>query len=226
MSEKYLIVTSPQHIAKHLMMTQSRLSEPVVILTEQKHTIGYTNITICVEGIRGVFSTIAGVLSRNRLNILGAQIYTSSDGIAVDTLQVETMDSASVHDPTIWQRLETDLKTALADKQHLDSVLTRRGTTTDERKLQSFAQPSNVVIDNTISDFYTVIEIQTQDRIGLLYSLTQLLFDRGLDIALAKISTEANKAIDVFYVTDDAGNKLHDNNYCIRVKQALLEALE
>jgi [protein-PII] uridylyltransferase len=211
MSAKYLIVTLPEHIAKHVRMTRLQLSQPVVIQTESKSAVGYTNITICVKEVRGVFSLIAGALSRNRLNILGAQIYTSSDGIAVDTLQVNTMDDVPEGDNRVWQQVETDLLTALTDKQYLEKV---------------FAQPSGVIIDNSISDFYTVIEIQTQDRVGLLYNLTRLLFKQGLDISLAKISTEANKAIDVFYVTDEDGNKLLDDVKQQNIQQALIEAID
>ena len=226
MSTKYLMVTPPEHIAKHVRMTQPRLAQPVVIQIEPKKAVGYTNITICVKEVRGVFSRIAGALSRNRLNILGAQIYTSSDGIAVDTLQVNTMDDALDDADIVWQRVEADLQTALTDKQDLEVTFVPRRNTMQERKLQVFARPPSVIIDNTISDFYTVIEIQAQDRIGLLYRLTQLLFKQGLDITLAKISTEANKAIDVFYVTDEYGNKLLDDTRQQSVQQALIEGLD
>jgi [protein-PII] uridylyltransferase len=82
------------------------------------------------------------------------------------------------------------------------------------------------MIDNTISDNQTVIEVQTQDRFGLLYKLTRLLFEQGLDIALAKISTEANRAIDVFYVTDTQGEKIVDRGVIGQIQQTLLEALQ
>jgi [protein-PII] uridylyltransferase len=226
MSTKYLMVTSPEHIAKHVRMTQPQLSQPVVIQTEHKQAADCTNITICVKEIRGVFSLIAGALSQNRLNILGAQIYTSSDGIAVDTLQVKPMDNVLAGDHRFWQQVETDLRTALTGKQYLEDTVVPRRYTTQERKLQVFAQPSSVIIDNAISDFYTVIEIQTQDRVGLLYNLTRLLFKQGLNITLAKISTEANKAIDVFYVTDEYGNKLLDDTKQKSIQQALIEAIE
>ncbi len=223
MSARYLMVTPPEHIAKHIVMTQPALSTPVVLHTEQSTAVGHTNVTICVEGRRGVFSMIAGALSRNRLNILGAQIYTSTDGIAVDTLQVETMDNTPVTDNKIWQQVQADLQAALADEYHFDEILTQRRNPVHERKFQSFAQPTNVIIDNSISDSYTVIEVQTQDHLGLLYKFTRLLYEQGLDIALAKISTEANRAIDVFYVTDENGHKILDATSRERIQQALLD---
>jgi [protein-PII] uridylyltransferase len=86
-------------------------------------------------------------------------------------------------------------------------------------------QAPQVLIENTSSDSHTIIEVQAQDHLGLLYKLTRVLYESGLDVALAKISTEANRAIDVFYVTDTAGRKLIDASATGMVRQALLNAL-
>ncbi len=67
--------------------------------------------------------------------------------------------------------------------------------------------------------------MQAQDQLGLLYKLTRVLYESGLDVALAKISTEANRAIDVFYVTDAAGRQLIDDGATGTIRQALLDAL-
>ena len=225
MPVKYLVATPPEQIAKHISLTQPPLRAPVILYTAQNFSVGFTNVTVCVEGRRGVFAMIAGALSRNRLNILGAQIYTSRDGLAVDTLQVDTTDSTPVTDERVWAQVEADLLAALAGERHFDEVLTQRRHFVHERKLQAFAQPPRIVIDNTVSDSHTVIEVQTQDRLGLLYKLTRLLYEQGLDIALAKISTEANRAIDVFYVTDAWGDKIVDDPAIGRIQQTLLEAL-
>jgi [protein-PII] uridylyltransferase len=225
MPAKYLVATPPEQIATHIRLTYPALAAPVVLHTVQNFSVGFTNVTVCVEGRRGVFAMIAGALSRNGLNILGAQIYTSIDGLAVDTLQVETTDNTPVTDNKVWVQVRADLLAALAGERSFDEVLTRRRYSAHERKFQAFAQPPYVVIDNTISDSHTVIEVKTQDRLGLLYKLTRLLYEHGLDVALAKISTEANRAIDVFYVTDVQGKKIVDDTALSRIHQALLETL-
>jgi [protein-PII] uridylyltransferase len=225
MPVKYLVATPPEQIAEHIVLTQPRLGAAVVLHTTQNFSVGFTNVTVCVAGRRGVFAMIAGALSRNGLNILGAQIYTSKDGLAVDTLQVETTNSTPVTDERVWTQIEADLRAAIAGERHFNDVLTQRRYVAHERKLQAFVQPPHVVVDNTVSDSHTVIEAQTQDRFGLLYKLTRLLYEQGLDIALAKISTEANRAIDVFYVTDAWGDKIVDNAAVNRIQQTLLDAL-
>jgi [protein-PII] uridylyltransferase len=222
---RYLVATPPEQIARHLMMSYPALRAPVVLHPEHNFSGGFTNVTICVAERRGVFSMIAGALSRHKLNILGAHIYTSCHGVAVDTLQVETIDRAPVTDAQVWQHIEADLLAALRGELQFELQATSRRLSPQERKLQAFAKPPQVLVDNKSSDSHTIIEIQAQDQLGLLYTLTRVLYDCGLDVALAKISTEANRAIDVFYVTDTAGQQITDESKTGQIRQALLAAL-
>ncbi|GIX48674.1 MAG: hypothetical protein KatS3mg131_2885 [Candidatus Tectimicrobiota bacterium] len=225
MPVKYLVVTPPETIAKHIRLTQPQLTAPVVLDVEHNTAVGFTTVTFCLRERRGVFAMIAGALSKNRLNILGAQIYTSEEGLAIDTLQVETLSRTPVTDAHVWRQVQADLVAALAAPGTWPEVPTLRRLPSYERKLQAFAQPPQVTIDNACSDSYTVIEVQAQDQLGLLYKLTRLLYESGLDVALAKISTEANRAIDVFYVTDAARKKIVDEATLARLKETLLAAL-
>jgi [protein-PII] uridylyltransferase len=168
---------------------------------------------------------IAGALSHNKLNILGAQIYTSTEGLAIDTLQVETTEKTPVTDQHVWQQVVTDVQAALAGECYFDTAMAQRRLFGHERKLQAFAKPPNVVINNTGSDTHTIIEVQAQDQFGLLYKLTRFFYEQGLDIALAKISTEANRAIDVFYVTDARGQKITAEAKVADLHQAFLTIL-
>jgi [protein-PII] uridylyltransferase len=130
-----------------------------------------------------------------------------------------------VTDQQVWQQVEADLQAALRGELHFETILTPRSSAAHDRKLQAFIQPPQVLIENTSSDSHTIIEVQAQDHLGLLYKLTRVLYESGLDVALAKISTEANRAIDVFYVTDTTGHKLIDESATGEVRQALLNAL-
>jgi [protein-PII] uridylyltransferase len=143
----------------------------------------------------------------------------------VDTLQVETLERTPVTDQQVWQQVEADLQAALCGALHFETVVTQRRYAAHDRKLQAFVQAPQVLIETTSSDSHTIIEVQAQDHLGLLYKLTRVLYQSGLDVALAKISTEANRAIDVFYVTDAAGRKLIDDGARETIRQTLLDAL-
>jgi len=82
-----------------------------------------------------------------------------------------------------------------------------------------------VEINNSSSDFYTIIEVHAQDRIGLLYTITRVMFELNLDIHLAKVSTNVDKVIDVFYVWDTFGQKLSDEEQISDIKHAIVMAL-
>ena len=225
MPARYLLATSPAHIARHVRLIQQRVEAPLQLVTEPGPTTTTMNVTMCVEERRGVFAMIAGALSQNNLNILAAQIYTSKLGLAIDTLQVEAWDTTSLNNPTRWQQVETDLLLALDGKRQFDAIPAMRRHPTQTRQFQTFVQEPHIVIDNTSSDSHTVIEVKAQDSLGLLYKLTRLLYEQGLDIALAKISTEANRAIDVFYVTDTDGNKVFDAAAQDTIREHLTNAL-
>lgn len=223
---RYLRLTSPEQIAKHICLTQPHLPAPIVLYTEADPETEATRVTICGEERRGLFSMIAGTLSRHNLNILSAQIYTSKAGIAIDTLQVETLDHHAVTDQRMWNQLESELRAAVAGELSLDAVSNAPHHLAHTRQFRTFVEPPHVTLDNASSDSHTVIEVKAQDSLGLLYNLTRVMYEHGLDIALAKISTEANRAIDVFYVTDDEGRKLLDEARQAAIQATFLATLE
>jgi [protein-PII] uridylyltransferase len=226
MPARYLRTTPSEQIARHIRLTQAQVATPVVLYTEQDQSSGLTHVTICLEGRRGIFSIIAGTLSRHNLNILGAQIYTSKTGLAIDTLQVEALDPRPIAVPALWQQIEAELRAALRGERAVEDVRTTHRYPGKRREFQTFMQPPQVTLDNASSDTHTIIEVQAQDSLGLLYVLTRSLYEQGLNIALAKISTEANRAIDVFYVTDTEGRKLLDDRISQGIKENVLAALQ
>ncbi|HMK66719.1 MAG TPA: ACT domain-containing protein, partial [Thermodesulfobacteriota bacterium] len=82
-----------------------------------------------------------------------------------------------------------------------------------------------VLFDNHGSDFYTILEIYTQDRLGLLYTITKALSDAELNIHFAKISTKIDQVVDVFYVNDLEGQKIYDQDQLEEIQKAILFAL-
>ena len=86
--------------------------------------------------------------------------------------------------------------------------------------------PTEVTVDNRTSEQFTVIDVFTQDRVGLLFAITHTLFKLGLLIHLARISTNADQALDVFYVSDREGGKITDLERMRELRAALLDKAE
>ena len=225
MPARYLMATTARQMAVHLPMTRKARQVPVVLHAEQHASAGFSSVTICAEERRGIFSLIAGALSRSSLNILGAEIYTSRDDMALDILHVETLEQGAVTNPQIWKSVEQVLCAALRDPQHIEKMPLPRRHPLRSPNLDVFVKPPHVVMNNSHSDTHTIVELQAQDSLGLLYRLTRALYELDVDIALAKISTEGNRAIDVFYLTDAHGNKIVEQAALESIRQAMLKVV-
>lgn len=188
---------------------------------------GYSEYTICAHDMPGLFSRITGVMAANGVNILGAQINTSKNGKVLDILQVNSPQGNVVTDPSRWEKIEQDMRQAIHGEVQVSDLVARRKRPTllTARPAPRFA--TKVDIDNEVSEEYTVIDILTHDKVGLLYLITSTLAEMGLYIGVSKISTKVDQVADVFYVRDIFGHKITApeklNEICSKLMTAIDE---
>ena len=96
----------------------------------------------------------------------------------------------------------SDLASVFKGKLSLPYRLGQKATPSIMSEVTKPSRPPKVTIDNQSSDFFTLIEVFADDRVGLLYEITRALFDLRLDIRIAKIATKVDQIADVFYVRD------------------------
>jgi [protein-PII] uridylyltransferase len=223
MPYKYVVSTPAETIVQHVQLVVGL--QGGALATKHMHhlDLGFSELMVCTPSKAGNFAKIAGTLAANQLNILGAQIYTRNDGLALDTLQIESLEKKPILDERLWQRLNEELYAVLVEGTE---VTYRPARTIFDKKERAIPVTTVIEVNNRISDMYTVIDVTTQDRLGLLYLITTTLFDLGINIHLAKVSTEATRAIDVFYVTDLMGEKLVDERAIQDVRTRLQTALD
>ena len=219
--DRYLSTYSSEEISCHIKMAQS-LDKEVLLVGWSPEEEVRARVTICTKDRYGLFSKIAGSMFLNRLNILEAQVHTWGNGVALDTFYVE--------DPTgeIERRLQQfkkDLKEILSGKISLKLLLSQREESGWIQKKVIPKVPGEAKVNNRDSDFYTIIEITGEDRLGVLYEITQALTDCGCDIHFARISTLGNRVVDVFYVQDEWGEKIVKPEKANHLKQLLLNRL-
>ena len=177
----------------------------------------------------GLFSKICGSFAYAGLNILRAQIYTRGDHVVLDIFDVCDRELNAVTDQKSVQSAEQMLRRTLTHKEviHFRDLLARIRTTRPEApRIREVTIPTEIEFDNEISKSRTVIEIQTEDRLGLLYTLTQTMSDLNLDISFAKISTEKGAAIDSFYVQDQHGHKITEPNRLETIRAKIESAIQ
>ncbi|MBI5419729.1 MAG: [protein-PII] uridylyltransferase [Deltaproteobacteria bacterium] len=185
---------------------------------------GASELIIVWTDQRGLFAKIAGTLSANGINILNATISTSVDGIALDTFYVTYM-GRSLKGDAKKERVLQDLSAVLLGETTVEQLLAERKIARFVREKVTKYRPTKVVFDNSVSSKYTVVDVFTYDRLGLLYDITRTLTAMKIDIALSKISTKADQVADVFYITDRGRGKVLDEGRLEEIRAALLDAI-
>ena len=163
----------------------------------------------------GIFSRLAGALALVGANVVDARTYTSKDGYATAVFWVQDIEGRPYEVsrlPRLRGMIEKTLKGEVVAR---DALKDRDKIKKRERE---FRFPTHIVFDNDGSEIYTIIEVDTRDRPGLLYDLTRTLAASNIYIASAVIATYGAQVVDSFYVKDMFGLKLHT-----RTKQESLE---
>jgi [protein-PII] uridylyltransferase len=201
---------------------------PLVCRHRHFPDLEFSEFIVVTRDVPGLFAMIAGALTANNLNILSARITTRADGVALDVFRVSHIGTggAIAMDEDRWVRVERDLERVISGERDVAELVaeSRRSRFGGKRFTRRFA--TEVTIDNRSSEEFTVVDVFTQDRVGLLFAITHTLFRLGLVIHLARISTNADQAIDVFFVSDREGRKIVDLERMRTLRAELLEQLD
>ncbi len=182
-----------------------------------------TEITVFTPDHPGLFSRIAGAVAITGANIVDAKIFTTTDGMALDTFWVQSEQSEAVDETHRVERLRELIdKTLRGQMMPKESIARDRKRT---RRQQAFEIEPQILLDNRMSDRVTLIEVNALDRPGLLYDLTRALFHLGLTINSAHIATYGERIVDVFYVKDVAGGQIVQDGKKQAVQKGLLSAI-
>jgi [protein-PII] uridylyltransferase len=183
-----------------------------------------TELTILATDHPWLLSIIAGACASAGANIVDAQIYTTTDGRALDTIAISREYDRDEDEGRRATRIGDMIEQVLEGRLRLPDVVARR-TASRGGKVRAFVVEPEVTINNQWSDRYTVIEVSGLDRPGLLYELTTAISKLNLNIASAHVATFGERARDVFYVTDLLGAQINAPTRQAAIKSALLHLL-
>ena len=167
-----------------------------------------------------LLSLIAGACTMAEASIIGAQIFGTRDGRAVDTFRLRRAFTSDEDEKVRATRIIDTVKQLLQGKRQILIDLGKESR--HNRRLKPFSLPAEVQVSNSISEKFTVIEVSGLDRTGLLHQLTREISDLNLTIGSAHIGTYGEKAVDVFYVTDLTGHKIDSKARQLKIRNALL----
>lgn len=221
--ERYLYSVSPETIAAHIIMHEDCDSDNVTLMSRNLEERGCTELSIITKDRPGLFAKIAGILSAGGGNIVDAQLYTTFDGNAIDVIWLTGSDHKPYADEVRWKKMMGEL-TAMLPQETCPGDLSDRfkSRILDVRKRP---RESKIMVDNDVTPSETVVEIQTDDRMGLLYTVAFEFYKLGLTIDRALISTHVDRVIDVFYIRDEDGGKIPSKEGLKEIETALRNAL-
>jgi len=227
MPARYVLTTSSAKVAQHLrLIDRVRRGEPVAVHWSAFPLAGYSEVLVCAPGAPGRFTSVVGTLTAHGINILSAQLFSRADGVMIRAFQVSDGRGAAPQDEATWRRFERDVRgVILGQASARDLIKARRRDLLAKPVARLDEIQTRVEFDNLVSDRYTVIDIRAQDRLGLLYVIASVLSGLDIDVTLAKIATEVDQAVDVFYVTEKDGRKVTEPARMGAIRQALVHAI-
>ena len=164
----------------------------------------------------GIFARLAGALALAGANVVDARTYTTTDGIATPAFWIQDAEGKPYEKARLARLRSAVTRTLRGEIVAGDALKDKDRIRKRER---DFVVPTRIDFDNNGSDIYTIVEIETRDRPGLLYDLARTLTASNVSIASAIIATYGEQAVDVFYVKDLFGLKLQTES-----KRRTLEA--
>jgi [protein-PII] uridylyltransferase len=202
--DEYFVTFSPEEILHHLKILS--LSEGRKFFYEKRDIPdkGYSEIIITGPDEHGIFAKLAGAISISGLNILNALIFSRKDGRILDIFRVTEKGSLDLPRFFEWERFEKILEKVINNEVNIKEYIKAAGK--PYTKVNTFYE--KITINNALSGKWTIVEVNTADRAGLLYTIASTISELGYNIHTARVLTHGNSASDVFYITTKNGQKV------------------
>jgi [protein-PII] uridylyltransferase len=215
--DNYWLAFEESELERHARLITRADSEGKLLTLEANSNDfrSVTEIVLYTPDHAGLFSRFAGAIAMAGGTIVDAKAFTTSDGFALDVFSVQDAEGEAFGDKERLGRLATSIEKTLRGELRPRQQLARK---VQKTRASAFSVKPIIHFDNEASRIATVIEVECLDRPGLLYDVTQAIFESGLSISTSMVATYGERAVDVFYVRDGFGHKI--------VHPARLEAVE
>ncbi len=183
-----------------------------------------TEVTLFASDHPGLFARIAGAMGVVGATIVEAKIFTTTDGMALDSFWIQDAEHKAFDRPEKLARLSSVIERTLHGGIKPRQVLANKESLPPRTSV--FRVAPQVLVDNNASDTHTVIEINGRDRPGFLSDLTYTLYRLNVSISSARIATYGERAVDVFYIRDLFGHKITHKSRIRSLENGLLQVID
>jgi [protein-PII] uridylyltransferase len=220
----YTVDTAHQVLDANLLDRAAKAKEQIAFDIRMDKFASITELTVYVPDHPRLLALLTGACAAGGASIAGAKIFTTTDGMALDTLLIPREFEEAEDEERRLDRIVALMRQAFAGEIKLREAVAR--VSQPKGRIKAFTVEPQVIVSNETSNRFTVIEIAGLDRLGLLFKLTDSLFRLNLNIASAQVTTFGERAVDVFYVTDLLGQKITSKARLSAIEQSLLSVLE
>ena len=225
-STRYLLNVPLDDMVEHFRMGLSMEDHNLSWTLKKVKHAPVTHVILCAQDQPGLFSKMVGVFTLHNINVLSGNIFTLKNGLAFDLYDV-TNPLDPLREEEMWSKVLENARQAIEDKLALDELISRKAQTISFDEILSAYHPAERIrVDNEGSDFFTILEVRGEIRMGLLYELAKKIFSLGLDIRFAKVNSDKEKMTGVFYVRDASGQKIYEDSLLEKVRREILSVLQ
>lgn len=226
MPDRYFLSMPEEDIPRHFALARRLEEEPIATQVVHYAERDFSEFTVATRDRAGLFAQLTGVLRAHGMNIVGAQINTGGSGLVLDVFRVSHFDKVAIaRSDDRWARIEVAVRKVVAGELDVEQIVAAAGRPSILGEKVVPRLPTSVEIDNRVSEDFTVIDVFTRDRVGILFAIANALYHLGVSIHLAKITTSVDRVLDVFYVTDQSGMKIEDRESLEHIRTTLLDVL-
>ena len=226
--DRYVRDMPVEAMARHCVAIRQLGETPVHVEGRFHEDMGISEYVLIAKPQKkpGIFMQATGVLAALGLQVLDAQILTLTDGTVFDVFSVHDPDFEHHPPPSRFHDVGQEIEAVLNGQVSVDQIFSRRRRMRFGRQFPTGRRPTEVHIDNDVSDVYTVIDVFADDKQGLLYEVAKTLLGLGLSTHMARIGTRLDQVVDVFYVTTTGGEKILDADALKQIQCMIQDAVD
>ena len=223
-STRYFLNVPQDDMVKHFRLALTMGKKRISWILQKLEYAPVTRVILCTFDKPGLFSKMVGVFTLNNIKVLSANVFTLKNGLAFDVYEV-TNPLDPYREEKKWQKILGEVEQAIEGGLPLDELIDKKDRMILASKGEYAHEKKEIIVDNEASGFFTILEVSTGERIGMLYELAKAIFSLGLDIRFAKLNSDKERMTGVFYVRDSGGQKILEEDQIQKIKLEIMSVM-